>query len=125
MHSIGRHAPGHAVARGTWGLALVLGLGACAEGEYRRIPREHPDFTSASKAARVERESQMNREWQNRSLTELMDSKGKPKMVMAIPGGGNPPSFAVVYDRDPDSGCIDAFAVSSRGEPVIRIYHCR
>jgi hypothetical protein len=111
--------------RGACALAMVLGVGACADAEVRRIPRQHPFFSSASNFARHERESEMNRQWQNKPLAELLETYGKPKMVMNIPGGGMPPSFAVVYGQDPGSGCIDAFAVSSRGDPVIRIYHCR
>lgn len=126
MQSAGRRAPGQAAACGTLGLALVLGLSACAEGQVRRVSRQpHPTFGGASTIARTDRERQMNRDWQNKSLTELMAAYGRPKMVMNIPGGGMPPSFAVVYGPDPDSGCIDAFAVSSAGDPVIRIYHCR
>ncbi|GAB3776986.1 hypothetical protein GCM10028796_55490 [Ramlibacter monticola] len=126
MQSAGSSGPGQAAARGTWSLALLLCLGGCADVDVRRIPLEqHPNFGGASTAARAERETQMNRDWQNRPLTELLAAYGKPQMVMNIPGGGMPPSFAVVYGTDPDSGCIDAFAVSSKGEPVVRIYHCR
>ncbi|HET8748221.1 MAG TPA: hypothetical protein VFM98_21680 [Ramlibacter sp.] len=104
----------------------MLGLAACAHDEIHRIPREsHVSSTSASPLARSEREADMNRQWQNRTLAELLEAYGRPKMVMNIPGGGMPPSFAVVYGPDPASGCIDAFAVSSRGEPVVRIYPCR
>ncbi|MEJ8835806.1 hypothetical protein [Ramlibacter sp. AN1133] len=125
-HSMGRQLPGTAAVRGAWGLAVVLGLGACAEGEIHRIPRpSHPTFSGAGTLARAERESEMNRQWQNKPLAELLDAYGRPRMVMNIPGGGMPPSFAVVYGTDPGSGCIDAFAVSSRGNPVVRIYHCR
>jgi hypothetical protein len=67
----------------------------------------------------------MNRQWQNKPVADLLGTLGRPKMVMKIPGGGMPPSYAVVYGRDPDSGCIDAFAVSSTSEPVVRVYHCR
>jgi len=127
MHSAGRRAPGQAAVRGTWALALALGLSACADGQIRRIPREqqHPTFSGATSVARANREGQMNREWQDKPLSDLLSAYGRPKMVMNIPGGGMPPSFAVVYGHDPDSGCIDAFAVSSTSAPVIRIYHCR
>jgi hypothetical protein len=117
------------VARPRWLLAVAFafGLSGCAEGELRRIPRgqEHPTFSTASTVARHQREDEMNRIWQNRPLGELVAELGRPKMVMNIPGGGMPPSFAVVYGPDPGTGCIDAFAISSRGDPVVRIYHCR
>lgn len=126
MQAAGRRAPGQTVVRGTWALALVLGLGACADTSARRIPRGqlHPTFSTASTLTRAARETEMNRQWQNKPLAELLEAYGKPRMVMNIPGGGMPPSFAVVYGHDPDSGCIDAFAVTT-GEPVIRVYYCR
>ena len=107
-------------------LALGLGVAGCAESEFRRVPRpQHPVFSSAEYAARHHREAEMNRQWQNRPLAELLEAYGKPTLVMHIPGGGMPPSFAVVYEIEDPSGCIDAFAVHSQGEPTIRIYHCR
>jgi hypothetical protein len=106
-------------------LAVALGVTACAEGEIRYVPRHHPTVSTASVAARYEREAEMSRQWQNRPLAELLVELGRPKMIMNIPGGGMPPSFAVVYGLHEGSGCIDAFAVSSRGDPVVRIYHCR
>lgn len=112
--------------RAACGLAVMFGLAACATDEVHRIPRQsHPTFSGASHFARSEREADMNRQWQNKPLAELLEAYGRPRMVMNIPGGGMPPSFAVVYGPDPASGCIDAFAVSSRGDPVVRIYHCR
>jgi hypothetical protein len=112
-------------ARAPCMLALVLGVTACAQHEIRRIPRQHPTFSGATPVARSQREAEMNREWQNRPLAELIAARGRPGMIMNIPGGGMPPSFAVVYGADPGSGCIDAFAISSIGDPVVRIYHCR
>lgn len=114
-----------AAARPGWALALVLGVTGCASDEVKRIPRQHPTFSAANGVARSVREAEMNRQWQNRPLAELMGELGRPKMILNIPGGGMPPSFAVVYGPDPDSGCVDAFAISSRGEPLVRIYHCR
>jgi hypothetical protein len=119
-------APGLLAARGAWGLAMVLGLSACAGDEFRRIPRQtHPTSSAASSAIRQNREAEMNRQWQNKPLSELLGTYGRPRMVMNIPGGGMPPSYAVVYGPDATSGCIDAFAVSSHGDPVVRLYHCR
>lgn len=124
--SAARRSPGHFAARGAWGLAVVLGLSACAGGEIRRIPRQtHPTTSAASPSHRLDREAEMNRQWQNKPLAQLLDAYGRPRMVMHIPGGGMPPSYAVVYGPDAASGCIDAFAVSSTSEPTIRIYHCR
>jgi hypothetical protein len=119
-------APWQAAVRGASALAVVLAVTACAQGEVHRIARQpHPTFSAANTVSRSERETEMNRQWQNKRLSELVEAYGRPRMVMNIPGGGMPPSFAVVYGPDPASGCIDAFAVSSIGDPVIRIYHCR
>ena len=67
----------------------------------------------------------MNRNWQNRRFSELKAALGQPRLIMSIPGGGNPPGFVAVYGTDPVSGCLDAFAFVYDGDPVIRIYHCR
>lgn len=112
--------------RGAWGLALVLGLGACAGGDTLRTPRQPlSSLEPAVAAARQEREAEMNRQWQNKPVADLLVAYGRPRLVMKIPGGGNPPAYAVVYGLDPASGCIDAFAIHSTGDPVIRIYYCR
>ena len=111
--------------RCAWSLALLVGLGACADGEIRRIPlTESPGFGTGN-PARAARESDMNRKWQDRPLAELVAAYGRPGLVMTIPGGGMAPGYAVVYGHDPASGCIDAFAVVSGQSPVVRMYHCR
>jgi hypothetical protein len=78
-----------------------------------------------SKAPQLQRESVMNIRWQNRPLSELVSALGEPVLFLAIPGGGNPPGFVVVYGVDPASGCIDAFALVYGEDPMIRVYHCR
>jgi hypothetical protein len=75
--------------------------------------------------ARQARESAMNSVWQNQTLSELVAAKGPPKMVLHIPGGGNPPGFVVVFGTDPSTGCVDAFALTYDTDPRVRIYHCR
>ena len=125
MHSVDRAASGEAAVRAAAALALLLALAACAQGEIHRIPRPHPTLGNAANLPRSQREAEMNRQWQNQPLAALMDAYGRPKLVMNIPGGGMPPSFAVVYGTDPTTGCIDAFAVSAGSQPVVRIYHCR
>jgi hypothetical protein len=107
-------------------LVLVLALVGCAATEAPRVPPPpHPAFGTATAAMRAEREADMNRQWQNKRLDELVDAYGRPKLVMSIPGGGVVPSFAVVYGTDPNSGCIDAFAVLAVGTPLVRDYYCR
>ena len=108
-----------------WGVgAATLGLlSACA---LPRPPDAGPgQFAPAWLMARNVREAVMNGEWQNHTLSDLVAAKGQPKMVLQIPGGGNPPGFIVVYGVDPDTGCIDAFAVTHETAPRVRIYHCR
>jgi hypothetical protein len=105
---------------------LLLGLAACAQFDVQPLPREdHHRVSPVAATARQQREAEMNRQWQNKPLAELLATLGMPQMTMSIPGGGMPPGFAVVYGRDPASGCIDAFAVSATDQPVVRIYHCR
>jgi len=71
------------------------------------------------------REHTMNERWANHRYSELVAAMGTPSMIMNIPGGGQPPGFAVVFGRDPASGCIDAFAMMYAKDPIIRQYHCR
>ena len=71
------------------------------------------------------REMLMNEQWVNHRYSELVAVMGTPSMIMNIPGGGQPPGFAVVYGRDPKTGCIDAFAMMYAKDPIIRQYHCR
>ncbi|GAB3650283.1 hypothetical protein [Ramlibacter alkalitolerans] len=126
MRSLGLCPSGEAAVRAAAALTLLLALAACAQGEIHRIPRQpHPTFSHVSNLPRSQREAEMNRQWQNQPLAALMDAYGRPKLVINIPGGGMPPSFAVVYGTDPTTGCIDAFAVSAGSQPVVRIYHCR
>jgi hypothetical protein len=102
-------------------LAPVVESGAVAPAPTARRPR-HKVFTTGPQS---QREREMNARWQQRRYTELLAALGTPKRVMAIPGGGNPPSFAVVYGLDAVSGCVDAFAISMEDDPKVRIYHCR
>lgn len=67
----------------------------------------------------------MNQQWQSRRLSDLKAALGTPRMLLNIPGGGNPPGFVAVYGRDAATGCIDAFALLPGTDPVIRVYHCR
>jgi hypothetical protein len=106
-------------------LALALAAASCAdlEGAVRNDgPESRP-----GPAARYQRELEMNRQWQNRPLSDLVANSGKPKLTMNIPGGGNPPGFVVVYGLDDRTGCIDAFAINAgtTREPTVRIYYCR
>jgi hypothetical protein len=106
-------------------LALALAAAGCAELEGAT----RTDGTDARQgtAARFQRELDMNRRWQNRPLSDLVATSGKPQLTMNIPGGGNPPGFVVVYGLDDRSGCIDAFAINAAvtREPTVRIYYCR
>lgn len=106
-------------------LAIALAAAGCADLEAAARSGEPEARLSA--AARYQRELDMNRQWQNRPLSDLVANAGKPKLTMNIPGGGNPPGFVVVYGLDDRSGCIDAFAINAAvtREPTVRIYYCR
>jgi hypothetical protein len=106
-----RHMPGIAL------VASVLLLAGCAIAPDR-VAMPDP-------VLRATREQAMNARWQNHTLSELVRERGEPRDTMNIPGGGNPPGFITVYERDPVSGCVDAFALGYGPEPVIRNYYCR
>lgn len=113
------------VLRPAAALAITLAAAGCAGLEGAARPGQ-PDV-ARSAAARYQRELDMNRQWQNRPLRDLVANAGKPQLTMNIPGGGNPPGFVVVYGLDDRSGCIDAFAINAAvtREPTVRIYYCR
>lgn len=102
-----------------WLLALALLGTGCQE-----LPRERAREVGDG-ADRNLRELQMNERWQWRPMSELVATLGEPVLVMNIPGGGNPPGFAVVFHQDRASGCIDAFAMMPARDPVVRNYYCR
>lgn len=122
-HQTSTQQRGTTVLRYASALALALQAAGCAD--LQRIPREPARPTTFNPVGRDQREADMNRRWQDRPLTELVAALGKPQLTMNIPGGGNPPGFAVVYGQDMVTGCIDAFAVNGAREPTIRIYYCR
>jgi len=99
---------------------LALVTAAC-----QQLPWSVGDASASGGNDRVQREMAMNIRWQNRPLSELVATFGQPLLIMTIPGGGNPPGFAVVYGVDPRSGCIDAFALVYGSDPTVRIYYCR
>lgn len=106
-------------------LCLVGVVSGCetVEREWREGPTEQQALASGLPG--LAREVAMNRTWQNRRLSALRTALGEPRLIMQIPGGGSPPGFAAVYDVDPASGCVDAFAFVHDQDPVIRVYHCR
>ena len=67
----------------------------------------------------------MNRAWQDTTLEQLLQAKGPPRLLLDIPGGGNPPGFVMVYPRDTASGCLDTFALSFGTPARVRSYQCR
>jgi hypothetical protein len=98
-------------------VAVVLACSACTTA-----PDAKP---TPQREARVAHEEAMNARWQNHTLAELVRVRGAPRDTMTIPGGGNPGGFITVYEKDPESGCVDAFALMYGPEPVIRNYYCR
>jgi hypothetical protein len=106
-------------ARRAGALALALAGAGCANVPASR----HPEISAA--VGRTAREAEMNQRWQNRNMSELVAALGEPILLMTIPGGGNPPGFAVVYGQHTGTGCIDAFAMLYGPDPRVRIYYCR
>jgi hypothetical protein len=114
-------------ARSAWALLAfaTVAVTGCRELLVEAGSREGPAWNAFSGEPRGAREISMNRQWQNRHLSELVGELGPPILFMTIPGGGNPPGFAAVFGQDRASGCIDAFAFLPAPDPIIRIYHCR
>lgn len=82
-------------------------------------------LTGVSEPAARSREFAMNQRWQYLPMSQLVAEWGEPKLLLNIPGGGNPPGFVAYYGLDPASGCIDAFALVWGDDPLIRAYYCR
>lgn len=76
-------------------------------------------------AGRAQRERQLNEDWQNHTLRELVDRWGPPWRMLEIPGGGNPPGFIMVYPRDEGTGCLDTFSIMYGPVTRVRGYQCR
>jgi hypothetical protein len=110
-------------------LSLVFALFAagCQQAQLERLVHDSPACSGecGDLSSRLGREVGMNRRWQNHRSSELTSVLGAPRLIMNIPGGGNPPGFVAVYGQDPVSGCIDAFAFTYDTDPLIRVYHCR
>jgi hypothetical protein len=114
------HAKGARFARWRTGAACLLAL---ASAGCQNLDAGWPD--TVNKPSRSSREVAMNLQWQNHRLSELVSAMGEPRMILRIPGGGNPPGFAVIYGTDPVTGCIDAFAMYYGFDPTVRQYLCR
>ena len=105
-------------------IVLAFALGGC-EQLAMETTEQRTVTNLRIEAVYHSRESLMNEQWVNHRYSELVAAMGTPNMIMNIPGGGQPPGFAVVYGRDPKTGCIDAFAMMYAKDPIIRQYHCR
>jgi hypothetical protein len=119
--------PGHPGAQRGWlgGFVLVgvvLAVG-CATAPAWLSPEDQ--LAALLQASRTDRERKMNHEWQNHSFAELVKAKGAPRLLLDIPGGGNPPGFVMVYARDPATGCLDTFSMAYGPRTVVRSYQCR
>lgn len=104
------------------GLAATLLAGSCALVPPARAPSPADELAESRRA----RELALNEAWRNRRLSELLNTQGRPRLFLDIPGGGSPPGFVVVYWREARTGCIDTFVLGPGSpEPVIRAYQCR
>jgi hypothetical protein len=77
------------------------------------------------RTSRAAREREINDAWQNQTVRDLIARWGPPRLLLDIPGGGNPPGFVLVYRRDEGTGCIDTFAVMYGAVTRVRSYQCR
>ena len=72
------------------------------------------------------REHELQQRWIGRTRAELIGSFGQPSMVMNVPGNRLPESIILVYrNKDPATGCIDAFVVLRDSHEHIWNYFCR
>ena len=107
-------------------LLLVILLAGCAQIPVQQHPPEQRGAEDyGARQMRLAREAVMNERWNNRRMSELVAALGEPERLLAIPGGGSPPSFVAVFGKDPATGCIDAFALVHGSDPTVRAYHCR
>lgn len=112
--------------RSTLLFACIALLSGCAEIlREARTAEQQAAIDRASARLRHGREAAMNQRWQNQRYSELVAELGSPARVMSIPGGGNPPGFVAVFEKDRATGCIDAFALMYAADPIVRVYHCR
>ncbi len=106
-------------------LLFVLVFTGCAPLEEKLLDTPTCNAGCDDMSTRLGREVVLNQKWQNRRFSELKAALGQPRLIMNIPGGGNPPGFVAVYGADPVTGCIDAFAFIPSSDPIVRVYHCR
>lgn len=106
-------------ARAAAAMALALLAAGCS------IDPRASSAPEPLRAGRNAREQQMNAAWQAHTMRELVDTWGPPRVLLDIPGGGNPPGFVLVYRRDPGTGCLDTFAVAYGEVLRVRGYACR
>ena len=99
--------------------AFALLVAGCSVTPRAPAP---PDPVRASRNAH---EARMIGAWQDLTLQQLLHAKGPPRLLLDIPGGGNPPGFVMVYPRDPATGCLDTFALTFGPESKVRSYQCR
>lgn len=106
-------------------LLIALVTAGCQQPDLASRMHHRPNGGGPDTVLGLQREIFMNSEWQNRPLSQLLAAMGKPRLLLNIPGGGNPPGFVAIYGIDHASGCVDAFAMLYGPDPTIRVYHCR
>jgi len=113
-----------AMAACTMAAAWIAG---CAELRERDFVVPLPPPSAAPIAGgRDGREHELQQRWIGRTRAELISSFGQPSMVMNVPGNRIPESIILVYrNKDPATGCIDAFVVLRDSREHIWNYFCR
>ena len=109
-------------------LASVLMLAACSGVPYDRAAEER-----AAERARIalekKREHELQRIWRGQSFHTLLQTYGRPMMIMNVPGYRPVRTSVVVYGvQDPPSKCVDAFTVVVHGsdnQETVADYFCR
>ena len=101
-------------------LGAIALLAAGCSVPVRPLPPPDP-----LRASRMAREAQMTQVWQDQTLQQVLQARGRPQVLLDIPGGGNPPGFVLVYPRDAATGCLDTFTMAFGAQARVRSYQCR
>lgn len=109
-------------------LTSVLLLAACSGIPFDRAAEEHA-ADRARLALEKKRENELQRIWRGQSYRALLETYGRPMMIMNVPGYRPLRTSVVVYGvQDQPSKCIDAFTVVVHGsdnQETVADYFCR
>lgn len=108
------------------GTAAAAGCAALAGHGEQTGTAAHPVPHLGQQARR---EAVLGARWRGQSHAALIQSLGRPRMVMTIPGQRPLPTLALVYGvQDEAAACVDAFTIvkeEDTGQWWVADYFCR